>query len=149
VSLYLDASAILPILVEETFSATVVQFLQTAGEPLMVSDFAMAEVASGLSRRVRTGALELEAATAGLAHLDAWRAALTTDVDLQAADVRLANVFVRRFEFGLRAPDALHAAVCRRTGDTLVTLDRRLAAVAEALGVRVRLPAWAENGDFG
>jgi predicted nucleic acid-binding protein len=137
VSLYLDASAISPILVDETFSAAVVQFLQTADQPLIVGEFAMAEVASGLSRRVRTGALELEAVLAGLAHLDAWRAAFTTDLDLQASDVRLANIFVRRFELGLRAPDALHAAVCRRTGHTLVTLDRRLAGAAEALGVRV------------
>ena len=75
---------------------------------------------------------------AGLAYFDAWRAAYTTGLDLQAADVRLANVFVRRFEFGLGAPDALHAAICQRADHTLVTLDRRLAGAAEALGVRVR-----------
>jgi predicted nucleic acid-binding protein len=32
---------------------------------------------------------------------------------------------------------ALHIAICTRVGDTLVTVDRRLAAAAEALGVRV------------
>ena len=37
----------------------------------------------------------------------------------------------------LRAPDALHAAVCQRLGLTLVTLDRRLAAAARDLGVMV------------
>ena len=41
------------------------------------------------------------------------------------------------FDLGLRAPDALHAAICRRTGDRMVTLDRRLAAAAATLGVAV------------
>jgi predicted nucleic acid-binding protein len=137
VSLYLDASAILPIFVDETFSGAVAHFLQAADQPLIVSEFATAEVASELSRRVRTGALDLDAVLEGLAHLDVWRAAFTTDLDLQPSDVRLAGLFVRRLELGLRAPDALHAAVCRRTGHTLVTRDRRLAGAAEALGVRV------------
>jgi predicted nucleic acid-binding protein len=109
-------------------------------KPVIVGEFAAAEVASGLSRRARTGSLDLTAATAGLAQFDAWRAAFTVDLDLQTGDVRLAHVFVRRFDLGLRAPDALHAAVCRRSGHTLVTLDRRLATAAEALGVRVILP---------
>jgi predicted nucleic acid-binding protein len=39
----------------------------------------------------------------------------------------------------LRAPDALHAAVCRRASLILVTLDRRLATAAEMLGVETLL----------
>ena len=39
------------------------------------------------------------------------------------------------------APDALHAAVCRRLGLTLVTLDRRLGAAARELGLDVRIPS--------
>jgi predicted nucleic acid-binding protein len=35
----------------------------------------------------------------------------------------------------LRAPDALHVALCRRLGLKLVTFDQRQAAAAEALGV--------------
>ena len=41
----------------------------------------------------------------------------------------------------LRAPDALHAAICRRLGLTLVTLDRRLEAAARRLGLTVQVPA--------
>jgi predicted nucleic acid-binding protein len=44
-------------------------------------------------------------------------------------------VYVRRFELMLRAPDALHAAACKRAGHRLVTLDKRLAAAAKDLGV--------------
>ena len=44
---------------------------------------------------------------------------------------------MRRFELMLRAPHALHAALCRRANLTLLTLDRRLAAAA--LGVVAQL----------
>lgn len=136
-SLYLDASAILPFLIVEPSSETVMRFLGEADGPLAVSEFAAAEVASGLSRLTRMAALDRQVAERHIADLDTWRAAFTEDAAIEAPDVRLANVFVRRFEFGLRAPDALHVAVCRRADHTLVTLDRRLAAAAETLGVRV------------
>jgi predicted nucleic acid-binding protein len=136
---YLDASAILPTLIEEAGSAAVDRFILEAGEPLVISEFAAAEVASALSRLVRTGRLAPDDASARLADFDAWRASAADDMDLQASDVRLANVFVRRFDLMLRAPDALHAAACRRGDLLLVTMDRRLAEAAEELGVRTRL----------
>lgn len=138
-SLYLDASAILPVLVEEPGSAAIDRFLTAAADDLVVSDFAAAEVASALSRLVRTGLLTAEDAAARLADFDAWRAGSTADLEFKAADVRLANAYVRRFELMLRAPDALHAAACRRADLQLVTMDRRLALAAEHLGVRVVL----------
>lgn len=140
-SAYLDASAILPILIEEPGSILVDRFIADAGEALVVSEFAAAEVASALSRLVRTGLLEAADATARLADFDAWRASATVDLDLQASDIRLAHIFVRRFDLMLRAPDALHAALCRRADLTLVTLDRRLAAAAGELGIRTELLA--------
>ncbi len=135
---YLDASAILPILIEDAASATVDRFIADAG-PLVIGEFAAAEVASALSRLVRMGILQTDDAAARLADFDAWRVAATDDLDLQAADVRLANLFVRRFDLMLRAPDALHAAACRRADLVLVTLDKRLATAAEKLGVRTTL----------
>ncbi len=113
------------------------RYLAAVGEALVISEFAAAEVASALSRLVRTGRLENQDAQARLADFDAWRAAASEDVALQASDVRLAHIFVRRFDLMLRAPDALHAATCRRCDYRLVTMDKRLAAAAEALGLRV------------
>jgi predicted nucleic acid-binding protein len=87
---------------------------------------------------VRTRLLDARDAAERLADLDAWRAT-AQDFEVQAADIRLAHVFVRRFDLMLRAPDALHAAACRRGDHLLVTLDRRLALAAAELGVAVRL----------
>jgi predicted nucleic acid-binding protein len=141
VTAYLDASAILPILIEEVGSAAVDHFIIESGEALIVSEFAAAEVASALSRLVRTGVLDAADAASRLADFDAWRAASTDDLDIHASDIRLAHVFVRRFDLMLRAPDALHAAACRREDLLLVTFDRRLATAAEDLGVRTKLLA--------
>jgi uncharacterized protein len=138
---YLDTSALLPMLIAEPGSAAVDAFVEAAADELVVSEFAAAEVASAMSRLVRTDRLATSDAALRLADFDAWRAAATDDVELNAADVRLAHLYVRRFELMLRAPDALHAAVCRRTGLELITLDRRLATAADALGVPTRLLA--------
>ena len=140
-SVYLDASVILPTLVEEAASQAVDAFIGLAGEQLVISEFAAAEVASALSRLVRTGLLERDDAAARLADFDAWRAVATADLDTQASDIRLAHLFVRRFDLMLRVPDALHAAMCRRADHELVTMDRRLATAARDLGVSVRLLA--------
>jgi predicted nucleic acid-binding protein len=127
-------------LVAEPASAAVDRFMAGCADPLAVSDFVAAEVASALSRLVRMG--EMTAATAGpaLSDFDAWRAAACGGIDLVASDARLADICVRRFDLMLRAPDALHVAICRRTGYTLVTLDRRLELAARALGVAVIVP---------
>ena len=137
---YLDASAIIPLLIEELGSAAVDRFLAAVAQPLIVSEFAAAEVASAFSRLIRTQALEgPQDAASRLADFDSWRASSAGDIDLLASDIRLARIFVRRFDLMLRAPDAIHAAVCQRADLLLVTMDRRLAAAAQDLGVRAHL----------
>lgn len=139
-SAYLDASVLIPTLIEEPSSPAVLRLLDSWPGDLRVSDFAAAEVASGLSRLVRATYLEREDATIRLADFDTWRAGATLPCDIRASDMRLAGEYVRRFELMLRAPDALHAAICRRLDLTLITLDRRLAAAGDALGLNVRVP---------
>ena len=137
---YLDASVLPPTLVAQQSSAAVDEYLRTNADDLTVSDFAAAEVASALSRLVRTGRLTDTAALARLADFDAWRAGMTESADMDAHDCRLASTYVRRFDLKLRAPGALHAAICRRLDLQLVTLDRRLAAAARELGIDVLIP---------
>jgi uncharacterized protein len=134
---YLDASVMLPILIKEPASAAVDAFMSTVQQELWVSDFAAAEVASALSRLVRTGRLQATDGAARLSDFDVWRTAMTKPAEIHAVDVRLAGAYVRRFDLALRAPDALHVAMARRLDIPLVTLDRRLATAARELGVAV------------
>ncbi len=139
-SLYLDASTIIPNLVEEASSGALKHFLFQASEPLVVSDLAAVEINSAIGRLVRMGLVARVAASSLLEEFDAWRAAGTVGVNLQPGDFQLATLFLRHFELGLRAPDALHVAVCRREGHRLVTLDRRMMLAATTLGVDVDQP---------
>lgn len=140
-SLYLDTSVILPTLVREGTTAVVEAYFLLVRQELFVSEFAAAEVASGLSRLVRMKSLSREDATARLSDFEIWRAATSTPVELHAADARLAYAYVRRFDLMLRAPDALHLAIARRLDATLVTLDRRLVRAAGELGIDIAVPA--------
>jgi uncharacterized protein len=139
-SVYLDASVLLPTLVEEPASAAMDAYMLAGGQEFLVSDFAAPEVASALSRLVRMGIPAADDASARLADFDVWRASMSSPVDVQASDVRLAYAYVRRFDLALRAPDALYLAIARRLNVSLVTLDQRLAAAARVPGVAVERP---------
>lgn len=139
-SAYLDASVLLPTLIQEPASEAVDAYFLESDQEFVTSEFAAAEVASALSRLIRMKLLDTADAKARLADFDVWRAAMTSPVDVHAADARLANAFVRRFELMLRAPDALHLAISQRLNATLVTLDGRLANAARELGVSVTEP---------
>jgi predicted nucleic acid-binding protein len=139
-SAYLDTSVLLPTLIAEPATEAVYDCLGAYEQELLISDFAAAEVASALSRLIRMAVLTDADASARLADFDAWRAATSMPVDIATSDARLAYIYVRRVDLGLRAPDAPHLAIARRLDATLITLDRRLAAAAREMGVAVNVP---------
>ena len=140
-SLYLDASFIVPLFVSEAVSPFV-QDVLLSNDRLTVSDFAAAEVASTVSRLVRMGQMAWPQAISAVSDLDAWRAAAARNIEMTSADMRLADALVRRFDLKLRTPDALHVAMAKRLGETLATVDKRLAAVARLLDMQVVAPSW-------
>jgi uncharacterized protein len=139
-SAYLDTSVLLPTLIAEPATEAVYDCLGACEQELLISDFAAAEVASALSRLIRMAMLTDADASARLADFDAWRAVMSMPVDIGPSDARLASIYVRRFDLGLRAPDALHLAITRRLAATLITLDRRLATAAREMGIAVKVP---------
>lgn len=139
--LYLDASVLMPLVVEEASSVLIEQKLSVHDGGLAVSEYAAAETASGISRLVRMNQLDSATATAALADFDAWRLGSTAPIDLEGGDIRLAHLLVRRFETKLRVGDAVHLALCQRLGTMLVTLDNGLATAAGLLGIPCSVPS--------
>ena len=133
-SFYLDASVLVAMLVQEPSSSAVSRFLSQVDEPLLVSDFAAAEVASSVSRLVRMSQLTAEAGHRALARLDTWRASATSHIEVVNSDIVEAGGLVRRFELKLKAPEALHLAISLRAAAKLVTRDRVLTDAATACG---------------
>lgn len=138
-SAYLDASALVPMFLDDAFSERMDVFLESAPE-MHVSDFAAAEFASAIGLKVRTGEVTEAEAREALADFDHWKAAATVPIETGAQDIRTADAILRRLDFSLRTPDALHVAIVQRLGSDLVTFDDRMAASARALGLTVTIP---------
>jgi predicted nucleic acid-binding protein len=137
---YLDASFLVALLTAEPFSERADDFLERHPAPLIVSDFAAAEFASAIARRVRSRESSREDAVQDLSDFDLWTARSTTYVELVATDIARAASFLRRLDLPLRTPDAIHIAIAKRIDATLVTFDRGMTASARALGTTVMTP---------
>ena len=137
-SVYLDASVVVPMFVADAFSERTDTFLRGSGTEIVVSDFAAAEFASAINRQVRMHRLTVAEGREALANFDTWTAQNAGGVGIVAADIALASAFLRRLDFNLRTPDAIHIAMVQRLGAELATFDERMAECALALGAKVR-----------
>ena len=85
----------------------------------------------------RNGGLTAELAAAAVSEFDLWRLRDVRSVEVEPEDVILAEHLVRRIELGLRAPDAVHLALCARLMQPLLTFDMHQAGAARAIGLDV------------
>lgn len=138
---YFDASALAAILFSEPAGQAVVDHMAASDADASVSDFVVAEVSSAISKLVRMRARTLAQGEYLLANLDDWVATSGAPIDIHPLDVRQATTLVRQFDLKLRAPDALHIAICRRIDARLITLDINLADAARTAGVACLNPA--------
>jgi predicted nucleic acid-binding protein len=137
VNVYADASLLVALLIRDAFNQRAQRFLAARPTMLLISDFAAAEFVAVVGRRVRVGELTTSEALTAFASLDEWVAAHGPRLELVAADVVIAETFLRRLDLGLRAPDAIHLAIAQRHGAALATFDERMAASANALGMEL------------
>jgi len=138
--IYLDTSAFVSLFVTDAHSRQARALMRGAEPAVAVSTFGLVEFAAAVSTLDRAGRLAFGQAAATLQQADAWVAAQATTVDVAPADHRVAATYVRRFDLGLRAPDALHLATCARLGLALLTFDQRQAAAATTLGLALVSP---------
>jgi predicted nucleic acid-binding protein len=137
VSVYPDASVLVALFTNDKFTPRARAFLTTRIPTLVVSDFATAESASAVSRRVRTKDLTTDEARIAFTSFDSWLARSTQHVDTTAPDIAVAASVLRRLDLNLRTPDSINIAVADRLGAELATFDEKMAIAARALGVQV------------
>jgi predicted nucleic acid-binding protein len=137
VNVYPDASVLVALFTNDQFTSRARAFLTTYIPTLVVSDFACAEFASALSRRVRTKDLTVDEARVAFISFDSWLTRSTQHVETAAPDIGFAASVLRRLDLNLRTPDAINIAIADRLGATLATFDERMAIAARALGVQV------------
>jgi uncharacterized protein len=135
VSVYLDASILVALFTPDALSARVDANFRSNADAAVVGDFAAAEFASAVARKVRTGELTEMNARAVFSEFDEWVARLGAMAEVRSADLVMAARFLRRLDLNLRAPDALNIAVAQRLGIAIATFDQRMAVAARRLGV--------------
>ena len=135
-SRYLDTNAAVGLLTADPLSARVRTVLRQSSEPIFISDFLGVEFSAVVSRKARAGTITRQHALDALAALDQWSTRVSRFA-LEAGDIARADLFVRRLDLPLLAPDAIHIAIAQRLGATLVTFDRQMAAAARSLGLAV------------
>lgn len=133
--IYLDTSAVIALLTVDAFSEAAAARLSANAMPLAVSDFTTAEVYAVLAVQARRGDIAEAQRDAAAMRYDRFRVVEAQCYALHADDVRLAGQFVRRFDLKLRAPDAMHLAICRRIGTRLLSFDDDQCAAAVQLGI--------------
>jgi predicted nucleic acid-binding protein len=138
-SLYLDASVLVPMFIDDAFSERADLLLRVSATEVLVSDFASAELASAINRRVRMRQVAAEEGRKALTNFDSWIGQLASRVEIASADVAKAAAFLRRLDLNLRTPDAIHIATAQRLDADLATFDERMAESARSLGARVRV----------
>ena len=132
-SVYLDASVLVSLFVEDVFTARADSFRRRLSEPVVVSDFAAAEFASSVARKVRPRRLDEAEARVAFAAFDAWVAEGALRAETGTADLAMATSFLRRLDLTLRAPDAINIAVAVRLAAPLATFDAAMKEAAETL----------------
>jgi predicted nucleic acid-binding protein len=137
VSLHLDTSVIIPLILPDALVGRAELFRAAARDTLIVSDYAGVEFSSAVGRRVRARELTAEEAAKALEVFDLWRDHRARRTQIEPDDLARAETYVRTFDLALRDPDALHIAVAQRLSATLVTFDKRMALAARTLGLAV------------
>lgn len=133
--IYLDTSVLGAIFFREPGARDLVVHLE--GRPkgsLMISAWTLTEMASIGGIKQRTGALDSGTRQQALANFQRFASRHLRMTEIEPADFRTATVLIET-PTALRAGDALHLAVARRLGARVATLDKRMIAATETLGL--------------
>ena len=140
--IYVDTSAFVPMFVREPASGAVINWIESSGEQLALSEWTLVEFASALSIKARVG--QVGPTLSKRATVRAWQfvrshCAVATP---ERNEFRRAAELVANPALGLRAGDALHLAIAESlNASAVLCLDRAMVKSARAIGVSTITPA--------
>jgi len=137
---YLDTSLLVAALTPESRTQEVQQWLgQQQPEELAISDWVIAEFSAALAAKLRAGRVDASERAAALSEFAQLCASSFAILPISRTHFQMAARFADRHTLSLRAPDALHVALCLDHGAVLCTLDRNLSEACIPLGVLASL----------
>jgi predicted nucleic acid-binding protein len=136
--IYVDTSALVPAFIREPKSEAVLAWLETSGEGLVVSEWAIAEFSSAASIKVRTGEIASAMAKQARARLLGFAQDHCSIAVPQRAEFRRAAELAGDVNLKLRAGDALHLAIAEASKvQGILCLDEAMGAGAKFIGLNV------------
>ena len=133
--IYLDTSVLGAIFFREAGAANLVARLESQRKAkLMISAWTLTEMASIGGIKQRMGAINADTRQQAIANFQRFASMHLVTVEIDPTDVRTAAVLIESPAV-LRAGDALHLAIARRLGAKIASLDHRLCAATEVLGM--------------
>ena len=93
------------------------------------------EFSSAVSLKVRARQIDPRQKDAALTMFSDWCEGTFVMEAISQPDFAVAAHYAARDDVDIRAGDALHAAACMRLGTTMCTLDAKLRAACEFLGI--------------
>ena len=134
---YVDTSILVPLFLNEPHSAAAVDWYAREKSELVAAAWCIAEFASALGIKQRTGAIDAQQAQGAWTRVDPMAAADLRLLPLVPANFHRAAELVFDAASALRAGDALHLACAEAAGaKRMATLDDVLSRNAQRLKVK-------------
>ena len=138
--IYIDTSLVVSLHVTEVRSYSAVSwFERRVGDVFLISDWTDVEVASALSRKVRSGKITEEQRQRAADAYAVMRDGLFQRLTIAPGNYQRAVEMLQEPSTGLRAGDALHLAVAEAHGASVASLDATLMHAANRFGLAVEL----------
>jgi len=138
-SAYFDTSFLMPLVRLEPTTKEVERFLRRAPQTqLWTSQWTRVEFCSGIARDVRMKVITPTDARVAIADFESKISPAFALFSIAAPDCELARDFLRHYETGLRAGDALHLAIAKNNNaQAIYSLDDKMIRAGKMLGLPV------------
>jgi uncharacterized protein len=137
-SLYLDTSVLVAIFAKESTAIELVTFLMREPSSLATTSvWGVTEFAAATSFKYNQGTIDEPMRDAARANFASAQRSLFNIAPVESSDFFRAAEFASDSTLRLRGGDALHLGIAARCNMPILTLDNRMRAAAQALGVGV------------
>lgn len=136
--IYIDTSALVPVFIREPKSEAVIDWLESAGERLAISEWSLVEFASAAAIKVRTGQAAANLAKQATARAHEFALKHCTVAVPGREEFRRAAEMAGDGALKLKAGDALHLAIAESlNAQGIFCLDKVMIKSAKSLGMPV------------
>ena len=136
--IYVDTSALIPVFIREPKSEAVIDWLESAGERLAISEWSLVEFASAAAIKVRTGQAAANLAKQATARVHEFARKHCTVAVPGREEFRRAAEMAGDGALKLKAGDALHLAIAESLNARgIFCLDAAMIKSAKSLGMPV------------